>query len=228
MDVGSFVIDADSVRWALDLAAENYTRIEALGLDLWNKEQNSDRWKIFRYNNYSHSTLVVNDQYQRVSAYAPITEYVGEGEFSQAVIDMTEIYAGQLAKAIRGASLLPSGQIIIWDQLQATEQAATIRWAMTTAAGVNITSDTTAILSQEQKEMQFHVVTDSDIELTTFSTEPPASYDSANPDTRQIGFKVELESNESTRMAVFLIPGAQNDPVNAEFLQSDLWKLDSN
>ena len=32
MDAGSFVLDADGVRWAHDLGAENYNRIESLGM----------------------------------------------------------------------------------------------------------------------------------------------------------------------------------------------------
>lgn len=35
MDIGSFVLDADGVRWAIDLGAEGYHGIESRGMNLW-------------------------------------------------------------------------------------------------------------------------------------------------------------------------------------------------
>ena len=36
MDVGSFVFEADGVRWAIDLGSEDYNTTETRGVDLWN------------------------------------------------------------------------------------------------------------------------------------------------------------------------------------------------
>ncbi|MHC4170726.1 MAG: heparinase II/III domain-containing protein, partial [Planctomycetota bacterium] len=44
MDSGSFVLDADGVRWAMDLGAEGYHGIESRGMNLWDRSQDSDRW----------------------------------------------------------------------------------------------------------------------------------------------------------------------------------------
>ena len=70
MDIGSFVLDADGVRWALDLGAEGYHGIEARGMNLWNRAQNSDRWTIFRQSNLGHNTLVIDDRLQQAAASA--------------------------------------------------------------------------------------------------------------------------------------------------------------
>ena len=223
MDIGSFVIDANGLRWAIDLGAESYNKIESLGINLWDGTQTGDRWKIFRYNNFSHNTLTVNDQLQRVKGSASIIQYSSDKEFSHAVVDMTEVYEGQLKKAVRGASLLPSGQILIQDELQATDQSATVRWAMATPAKVDIKSDKTATLSQKQKTMQFHVVTKADLKLTTYSTQPRASYDAKNPDTRMIGFEVTLAPNENVTIAVFMTPGSQQIPAEAGLKNIRSW-----
>src|SRR5262249_7860854 len=42
MDAGSFVLDSDGQRWAVDLGKEDYNAIESRGMDLWNSSQNSD------------------------------------------------------------------------------------------------------------------------------------------------------------------------------------------
>ncbi len=212
MDIGSFVIDAAGLRWAIDLGPESYNKIESRGMKLWGMHQNSERWKIFRYNNYSHNTLTVNDQFQQVKGYAPITRYSDDKDFPYTVIDMTSVYAGQLKQAVRGASLLPTGQILIQDELQADDTPTNIRWAMTTGAKVNIISDKTAILSQKKKNMQFQVVTNADVKLTTYSTAPRADYDAKNGNTCMIGFEVALKPHETAKIAVFMAVDDDKSP----------------
>lgn len=36
MDVGSFILEADGIRWALDMGEESYNKMRAAKLDLWN------------------------------------------------------------------------------------------------------------------------------------------------------------------------------------------------
>ncbi len=67
MDVGSFVMDANGERWAMDFGMQDYNSLETAGVDLWNRSQNSERWTVFRYNNRAHNTLTVNDKLQIVA-----------------------------------------------------------------------------------------------------------------------------------------------------------------
>ena len=171
-------------------------------MSLWGRSQNAQRWTIFRYNNLSHSTLVVNDQHQRITGSAPIIRYSDDKAFPHVVFDMSELYEGQLAKALRGAALRPDGNIIIQDEFTATDKAATVRWAMVTPAEVTIINDNTATLRQKSKQMQFKVLTDENIKLKTYSTEPKADYDAPNPNTRLIGFEVTLKPNQTVKTVV--------------------------
>jgi hypothetical protein len=208
MDVGSFVLDADGVRWVMDLGPESYNKIESLGMNLWGRSQDAERWTIFRYNNLSHSTLVVNSQHQRVDGNAPIIRYSDEQPFPHVVFDMSDVYEGQLAKALRGAALLPTGKVIIQDEFEAANQPATVRWAMVTPAKVSIETNKSAILRKDGKSMRLTVLTDKEIQLRAYSTEPKADYDASNPDTRLIGFEVSLSSGQDARTAVLLTPSS--------------------
>ncbi len=67
MDVGSFIMEADGVRWAMDFGMQNYESLESKGVDLWNSKQNSQRWQVFRYNNFVHNTLPINGGLQQVA-----------------------------------------------------------------------------------------------------------------------------------------------------------------
>ncbi|KAI9437845.1 chondroitin AC/alginate lyase, partial [Russula earlei] len=48
MDVGSFVMDADGVRWGADPGMQEYESLESKGIKLWSNGQNEERWKVFR------------------------------------------------------------------------------------------------------------------------------------------------------------------------------------
>ncbi|MFO7904053.1 MAG: heparinase II/III family protein, partial [Pirellulaceae bacterium] len=81
MDIGSFVLDADGVRWALDLGAEGYHGIESRGMNLWSSRQDSDRWTIFRQSNAGHNTLVIDGQLQRAAGKGEIVEFSDDPSF---------------------------------------------------------------------------------------------------------------------------------------------------
>lgn len=42
MNTGSFALDAEGVRWAVDPGAKGCHEIESRGMDLWNRAQDSD------------------------------------------------------------------------------------------------------------------------------------------------------------------------------------------
>jgi len=206
MDVGSFVIDAGALRWAVDLGPEGYHKIESRGMDLWGKGQDAQRWKIFRYHNLSHNTLAVNGRHQRVQGSAPIIRYSDRKAFPHVVFDMSSVYKDQLAQSLRGAALLPNGHVLIQDEFQATDRPATVRWAMVTPASVSVEDDRNALLKQEGKTLRLTVLTDATVQLRTYSTAPPADYDAPNPGTRMIGFEVTLSAGQAARTAVLLNP----------------------
>ncbi len=220
MDVGSFVLDAEGVRWAVDLGPESYNKIESRGMNLWARSQNAERWKIFRYNNLSHSTLVVNGQHQRVNGSAPIIRFSDNESFPHVVFDMSSVYEGQLAQALRGASLLPEGHIMIQDKFKAAGQPAKVRWAMVTPAEIVLQGKRSALLQKDGKAMHLSVLTRKETELRTWSTEPKADYDAHNPGTRLIGFEVSLAPGEETLTTVVI-----GSPTNTKLDLKQLLKL---
>ena len=206
MDVGSFVFDADGVRWAADLGPESYHKIESLGMNLWGRSQDAERWTILRYNNLSHNTLVVNGKHQRVEGTAPIIGFSDREPFPHVVFDMSSVYEGQLAGCFRRGGLLGDGTAVVQDVFTATAQPATVRWAMVTPAEVSIKDEKTAMLTERGETLRLAVVTDEDVQLKTWSTEPKADYDAQNHGTRLIGFEVALPPGRTARTLVTLTP----------------------
>ena len=70
LDMGTFVLDYDGVRWASDLGRDNYD------LPLYfQRIAGGGRWRYFRLNTHSHNTLVLNNDNQRADARAKIIEF---------------------------------------------------------------------------------------------------------------------------------------------------------
>lgn len=205
MDIGSFVLDSQGVRWADDLGSQSYHNLESQGIDLWNREQNSGRWKIFRLNNFSHNTLVVNNQLQRVEGKAPIISFSDKGSLPHTIIDMNSLYKPQLSEAKRGVALLEDKSVLIQDELKALDDT-TVRWGMLTKAKITILSKNKALLELDGKQMTLHLFSpNGQLEIYESAT-PKQKYDAPNPGTKMIGFKVNCLKGQSTSFRVWITP----------------------
>jgi hypothetical protein len=204
MDVGTFVMDAAGLRWADDLGSQDYNSLESKGIKLWGRTQDAERWNIFRLGTSSHNVLQVDGQQQRVTGHAPIVV----AKDGRTVVDLTEVYAGQLASARRGVALQSDRSVHVQDEFTTLERAAHIRWAMVTRAEVEIEGRGRATLSQSGKTLTFRVLEPVDAKLEIYPTDPPpAPTDARNEGTRMIGFKIRAAAGEAQRFMVQLVPG---------------------
>ncbi len=183
MDVGSFVMDADSVRWAMDFGMQEYESLESKGLQIFGRTQDAQRWTVFRYSNLVHNTITVNGQQQRVTGYAPITGSSSAASFMDAITDLTAVYKGAVAKANRGIAIVDQQWVVVRDEIQALDTPTTIRWTLLTPASVKITGENTAALTKDGKKLFLRVQSPAKITMKTWSTDPPNSYDAPNPGT---------------------------------------------
>ena len=204
MDVGTFVMDADGVRWADDLGMQDYNSIESKGIDLWGKGQNADRWKIFRLGTSAHNVLMIDGQPQRYEGKAHI-ELERPG---RTVVNLDTIYEGQLASARRGVELQSDRSVVVQDEVKALGKTANVRWAMVTRAQVKIDGAGHALLTQDGKNLGFRVREPAGAVLKIYPTDPPpAATDAPNPGTRMVGFEVAVGAGSAQRILVQLSPG---------------------
>lgn len=209
MDIGSFVLEANGVRWGMDFGMQDYNSLESKGVQIWNKGQHAQRWEVFRYNNYAHSTLTVNDSLQRVAGEAPITRHSAAPAFMHAICDMTEVYAGSLIKASRGIAVIDKKFVVVRDELEAPASETTVRWTMVTPAEVKITGKNTAELLKDGKKLTLKVEAPLAVEMKTWSTVSPNAYDAPNPGTTMVGFEVKLPPGYKGSFSVLLAPGGE-------------------
>jgi len=201
MDIGSFVMDMDGVRWADDLGMQDYHSLESKGIKLFGRTQDAERWNVFRLGISSHNVLMVDGQQQRVDGHAKITV----AKTGRTVVDTSSVYRGQLERAQRGVALQPDRSVLVQDEFRAPDRAVTVRWAMVTRAEVTINGPGRATLVQEGRKLAFRVLAPAAVKLKIYPTDPPpAATDARNEGTRLLGFEVVVLASQLERLVVHL------------------------
>lgn len=211
LDIGSFVMDADGQRWAMDFGSQDYNSLEQAGVDLWNLGQNSQRWQVYRYNNYVHNTLTINNQLQNVGGYAAITSSSDNPAMMNAVTDLTTLYNPHIKSAFRGVAIVDESYLTVRDEIETGGNKASVRWTMLTPASVEIKGDNSARLSIDGKKLVIKVTEPAGIKITTRAAEPTNAYDQPNPGISIVGFEVTIPPDTKKVIQVLLIPGG-NEP----------------
>ena len=127
LDVGSFVYDAKGVRWAIDLGAENYTAIEAAGVNLWGMADDAPRWGIFRLGTSAHNVFSLDGKNAKPSGYADVAV---AGDSARA--DLTACYPGA-KRAVRTLTLTDGG-LQVADVIEGLAPGTVVDWHFITDA----------------------------------------------------------------------------------------------
>ena len=219
MDVGSFIMEADNRRWATDLGRQSYESLESLGMHIFGKSQDAERWTIFRMNTFSHNVLIVDDQQQRVDGYAKIDRYSEDENFMFSISDISSVYNGQLKSVKRGVALKALKYTIIRDEFETLGKTTKIRWQMVTHANVEL-GNKEATLTDNGKILKLKVMGSGNLVMKTWSTAPTNNYDAENPGTILVGFECEIPANTKESFEVIMIPETMG--VKGDFLNKTL------
>lgn len=227
MDVGSFVMEANGERWAMDFGMQEYNSLEQAGVNLWSMVQNSQRWEVFRYNNYVHNTLTINNELQKVAGYASIKSHSEDQSLMNAITDLTTLYDGLVRKAERGVAIAEKKYVIIRDEIETLSSETTIRWTMLTSADVSITGSNSAVLTKSGKKLTISVKEPASAVFKTWSTEPTHDYDAKNPGTIMVGFEVKFPGNTKAVLNVLLMPEGAVENTSYTGKSLDKWPQNS-
>lgn len=212
MDVGSFCLEADGVRWALDLGMESYHGVEQAGVDLWNKSQESQRWDVFRLNNFAHNTLTFNGRKQRVAGCCRIDSCGTAPGRMYAVSDLTPVCPPWVKESKRAVAMAGRSYVVVEDRITTGERFTRMRWNMMTEADtITELGDHVYLLEKGAKRLYLRIQTPVEIEVYHCPASPVNSYDSENPGISMFGFEAELPLDTTVRFTVFLMSGQMAD-----------------
>lgn len=204
MDAGSFVLEAEGVRWARELGAQGYHGIEAAGWNLWDRSQDGDRWKVYRLNNFSHNTLTIDGQLHRVRGDARIIRF--DAEARQATVDLSEIFAGQATRVLRHFQVGEDREVRVDDELEGLKPGSQVRWQMLTRAQVE-TSGAQATLREAGKVFQARALLPSGVKFEVQPADPPDDgVNAPNPGARILFLNLPAPAEGKLKIRVSLRP----------------------
>ena len=206
MDIGSFIMEADGVRWAIDLGPQDYNSLESIGIDLWNRKQNSQRWDVYRYNNFAHSTLTFDGQKQNVNGHTSINNTSENPKFTFAISDISNAYKEQIKSAIRGTAIVDNSFVVVQDEIETLDKATSLKWSMVTKAKVRIKNSNTIEFTQEGKKMTLKVESSDKIKVKSWPAKSQNAYDASNDGVTIVGFETMIPANSKKSYCIKLIP----------------------
>jgi hypothetical protein len=195
LDVGSFVLDAEGQRWAIDLGGDDYNLPAYFG---------NKRWTYYRLGTVGHNTLLFDQKNQNPKAAAPIVAFLSTPPWAHAVADLTAAYQQQARRVQRGMALLDRRQVLVQDEIEGAA-GAEIAWQVHTRAKIELDGDRAA-LSQRGEKLLARILSPPGARFTTESANPPRP-EAQQPDVTKLVVKLP-GSDAAVRLAILLTPGA--------------------
>lgn len=206
MDVGSFVMEANDVRWAIDFGMSDYNTLETNGVDLWNGKQDSERWDVFRYNNMAHNTLTFNGKKQLVTGNAGIENFINTKVQKSVELNLTSLYQDEVENCHRSAAIVSDRYVEIKDQIKAKSNPLSVRWNLLTQAVPQKVSDRIIKLVQSEKVLYLIFDGTEVVTANAWTTKPSTSYEEQNGGTYFTGFEFTIAAGKSATITVKMVP----------------------
>lgn len=198
-DIGTFVYDADGIRWAMDLGPDDYNLPAYFG---------NKRWTYYRLRTEAHNTLTIGNENQNIQkSESPIVAFNDKPGEAFAVTDMTAAYAPSASRAQRGVQLL-GRSLLVQDEVEGAEAQDWI-WNFHTDATPKI-SGQTAVLSKSGKEMSVRILEPVDATFEIVSANPPPPQ-MQQPKVVNLTIKQPAKV-KSLRLVVLLTPKGDKAP----------------
>lgn len=213
MDAGSFIMEAQGVRWAIELGMPNYAAVESHGVALFDGKQDSQRWDVFGVGVKSHNILVFDDHRQQVAGDTHFIRFSDDATFPHAVVDVTNAYTPDASTVRRGVGFIDK-QVLVQDEFT-TKQDCSVAWQMLTNADVT-QDDAGIVLKQNGQTLRLTVLDDAAFEFTCTEAEDLLEpFDDRAPNTRRIRLTMQAVAGQAKTFRVLLSPSDAAAPVPA-------------
>ena len=217
MDEGSFILEADGVRWAVDLGLQEYFSLEKENVRLWDATQDGQRWEVFRLGPECHNILRFDDARQLVKAHADFVRFESSGPHPCSVLDLSAIYAHKVSSARRGIMMLENRAILFQDEWVAGERPTRATWQMVTDAEVEA-GDGWIRLDQDGKSLILKILEPegSQVVISDMSA-PVRPYDAENPGLKRIQISQSTGARMRGRFRILAAPGTAQPAAIPDF-----------
>ncbi len=208
MDIGTFVLDAEGERWAMDLGSGDNSLPGYY-------DREGQRWDYYRTQNFSHNTLTMADMLQELNGFADITNFYSDESYAFAQVDMSELYP-IVGKTVRSYEMVDRERIIISDRVEQSFEYLPLRWQMVTDADIEL-NKSEALLRKNGKVLKVQINQPLDAEFSVLSTDPGDDRQRSNEGTQMLAIEYMSMNPVITQIDVEFIP---NDSSLTDFTVS--------
>ncbi len=201
LDLGSFVLEADGVRWVQDLGPDDYNLP-----GYFDTKPGGKRWDYFRLNNRGHSTLTVGDALQNPKAVAPITTFnCPITAFCGSVADLTAAYPGFATSIKRGVTIMDRACVYVQDEVTGLKPGTPLAARIVTGANVKLDDERHATLTQSGHTLHAEILTPTTAHFTAKPATPPTTAENQNKGITLLTAELTPDTSD-TRLIVVLTP----------------------
>ena len=203
LDLGTFTLDADGIRWAVDLGRDDYNLP-----GYWERATvKSQRWQYYRLNNHGHNTVTPGTLLQEPAAVAPILHFASTPARAFAVADLTTAYPGAATRFLRGLAMLNRKRVLVQDEVTGLAPGVPLTWRMLTATNVTLDSPRRATLTQAGRTLKLEILQPSSAAFVARHAKPPTVVENQNKGITVIEAMLPAaETRRDVRIAILLTP----------------------
>jgi len=214
MDAGSFIYEAEGVRWAVDLGAQTYLSLESKNVGLWDRRQNSDRWRVFRLGPYSHNLMLIDEQLHDVAERATVSNIIEHENQISSTVNLSPVNKANVENYKRTFTAHDFKVLQIDDRVTGARKpfehegrnSATLHWRMVTQADVSIDGNR-ATLKQDGKTCYLEVILPENVSYTLRAAPldpPPYYWDEPNPGHQAIDIWLQADPEGNRDLTVLI------------------------
>ncbi|MFG0249462.1 MAG: heparinase II/III family protein [Phycisphaeraceae bacterium JB051] len=222
MDIGSFIIEADGVRWAEDFGMEReiYDR-----KDSWGTDQHAHRWSFLRANNMGHNTLTLGGKLQDVDGMNPVIAHGQNDAMQFAVLDMSNAYAGQTTSLKRGIAIRHDKSMILQDDWTGMAADHDLLWTMITMADeIRLSDDKQhATLHEHGKTMHVSIRQGAKATFHVRDATPATEAEEPNKGYQRLLIRIPQPEADGS-LIVHFVPSSVDSPTSLKPIKIDQWQ----
>ncbi|QDH80798.1 heparinase [Echinicola soli] len=222
MDMGSFILEADGVRWAIDMPMQNYHAAVFKHVKLWDDKQHGDRWSLTRTSNHGHNTLTLDDSLMDVGGKAELIRWGDREGFQFAIGDLSDTFLRKDRKINRGVGIKEKEYVIIRDEIAASDKGVNVCWKMVTKARIKV-KDNEAILEKAGKTLRLKISSPKNAKIHIRPVNNHGQSKVSHKGAKLVGFDIDVKEEESAVIEVLLIPGSVSVPPEFRSLPLSEW-----
>ena len=190
LDIGSFILEADGVRWIIDSGKEPET---------YQTHANKiDRWDFYRTRAEGHNTLVFNPDAgpdQNRDGETSFDPFVSEPKTAKARLDLTTAYSDDANRVVRSFTLDRGRSFEVVDEIECSQPSELWSFFHTEADVELIDNGRSALLTKGGKSLNVELLSPAVANFSLMPAEPLAT--SPNP-------KVQTPNNDRQKLAIHM------------------------